>query len=64
MIDYNSVHIQKHKFIYKQQTNYIHFKTENIKRNIFLESVHSLGMFQTDLQVFAIERYLDIFSQK
>ena len=54
----------KYKFIYKQQTNYIHFKTENINRNIFSESVHSLGMFRTDLQVFAMEKYLDLFSQK
>ena len=60
-MDYNLVYIQKHKFIYKQQTNYIHFNSENINKNIFSDSVHSLGMFQTDLQVFAIERYLDLF---
>ena len=58
----HSLCIKNIKLIYKQQTNYIRFKTENINRNIFSKSIHSLGMFRTDLQVFAIERYLDVFS--
>ena len=75
-MDYNSVYIQQYKFIYKQQTWFmyknitfftnikqiIYILRQNINRNIFSESVHSLGMFRTDLQVFAIERYLDLFS--
>ena len=69
-MDYNSVYIQNYKFIYKQQNKLYTFKDKNkknkknINKDIFSGSIHSLGMFRTDLQVFVIERYLDLSSQQ